>query len=458
MKSIMDRKEQEIILKTETGTFLGREELNTGVFLGIPYAAAERFSYCERRDCYEDVVDCRKMGNACEQYRKYYPHLDNPERLFYYKEFREGIDFRYDEDCLNLNIYTPLKAENCPVILYFHGGGFNSGSNAEEPFRGYELAKRGIITVFANYRVGVLGYFCHEEIQKKYHRNGNFGLDDQLQALLWVNKHIREFGGDPENITLMGQSAGAISIQYLCLNHDYKNDFRRAVMMSGAGLFPKFALPKKPEETYGYWQEMMAYANCQSFEEFQKADIKVIHDAYEKIRNNRNDSVYHMMPVVDGYLIKDSIDKLIRDPLKIDYMIGYTNNDMYAPLLAYIGNRFARENSAYVYYFDIDAPGDHNKAFHSSDLRYMFGRLETSWRPYKERDREVSAQMMDYLSEFVRSGDPDTKDLPVWQKTDKKHHKVMCFKEDKTGMGKASYLKLTRNWRKTGDPKYEVQP
>ena len=78
-----------------------------------------------------------------------------------------------------------------------------------------------------------------------------------------------------------------------------------------------------------------------------------------------------MMPVVDGYLLKDGVDKLISDPLKVDYMIGYTNNDMYAPAMAYIGNRFAIDNGAYVYFFDIDQPGDGNGAFHSSDLRYM---------------------------------------------------------------------------------------
>ncbi|MBQ4252121.1 MAG: carboxylesterase family protein, partial [Erysipelotrichaceae bacterium] len=238
---------KEIILKTNIGTFKGNEHEEAWEFLAVPYARAGRFEYGQRINHYEGVVDATKMGNGCPQYRQYHPHLDNPERLFYYREFREGLEFKYDEDCLNLNIYTPKDAINCPVILFFHGGGFNSGCNAEEPFRGFELAKRGIITVFANYRVGVLGYFSHEEIQKKYGRNGNFGLDDQLQAIKWVKDHIWEFGGNSDNITLMGQSAGAISIQYHCLNHDNEGLFQRAVMMSGGGLFPKQALPRKAE-------------------------------------------------------------------------------------------------------------------------------------------------------------------------------------------------------------------
>ncbi|MBQ9036706.1 MAG: carboxylesterase family protein [Erysipelotrichaceae bacterium] len=442
----------EITLKTNMGTFVGNEHEEAYEFLNVRFARAGRFEYSELINEY-DNVDATKMGNSCPQYRQYYIDLKNPERLFYHKEFREGLEFNYDEDCLNLNIYTPKNASNCPVILFFHGGGFNSGANAEEPFRGFELAKRGLITVFANYRVGVLGYFCHEELQKKYGRNGNFGLDDQLQAIKWVKQHIAEFGGDNNNITIQGQSAGAIQVQYHCLNHDNEGLFNRAFMMSGGGMFPKFALPKKAEDTYEYWHEMMDYAECKSFEEFKNTDIKKIHAAYEVIRKMRKDSTYNMMPVVDGYLLKDDVDKLINDPLKIDYMIGYTNNDLYAPIMAYIGNKFARDNGGYVYYFDIDQPGDNNGAFHSCDLRYVFGRLDNSWRPFRERDREVSEQLMCYLTNFAHNGDPNGEGLPEWKKMDKNNDKALCFTLQKTEMGKASYVKLAKNMLTKGEPK-----
>ena len=442
-----------ITLETSLGTFLGNENESAYEFLGIPYAKAERFEYSEKIDSYDGLFDATQMGYACPQYRQYHPHLESPERLFYYREFREGIEFRYDEDCLNLNIYTPKDAKKCPVILFFHGGGFNSGSNGEEPFRGQELAKRGIVTVFANYRVGVLGYFCHEEIERRHHRNGNFGLDDQLQAIRWVKEHIGEFGGDRENITIMGQSAGAISVQYHCLNHDNEGLFQRAAMMSGGGMFPKFALPRKAEDTYGYWRELMDLAGCKNFEEFRNADLKTIHDAYEEIKKRRKDSIYNMMPVIDGCLLKDSIEKLIDDPLKIDYLLGYTGNDMYAPVMAYIGNRFAKDNGAYVYFFDIDLPGDANGSFHSSDLRYMFGQLETSWRPFRERDREVSGQMCDYLANFCKNGDPNGNSLPVWHKTDRQNHKVLRFGLKETKMGRSSYFRLLMNMLTKGEPK-----
>lgn len=450
---------KDIIKKTTIGTFIGNEHDESYEFLAIPYGKANRFEYCERINNYGDNFDARKMGNVCPQIRYYHPHYEKPERMFYYKEFREGIDFKYDEDCLNLNIYTPKNKTKCPVLIYIHGGGFNSGSNAEEPFRGYEYASRGIVSVFINYRVGILGYFAHEEIQKQFNRNGNFGHDDQLQAIKWVKEHIEEFGGDKDNITLIGQSAGAISIQYHCLNHDNVGLFNRAVMISGGGMFPKFALPRKAEDTYDYWDELMELAGCKTFEEFKSADLKVLHDAFETIRNKRSDSMSNMIPIVDNYLLKDYVDILIKNPLKIDYMLGYTNTDLYAPVMAHMANTYAKDNGAYVYYFNIDSPGDNNGAFHSCDLRYIFGRLENSWRPFRPRDYEVSKQIMDYFANFVRSGNPNQDGLPVWDKTDKNNSKVLYFNLNDTKMSfRPSYVKLAINMYKKGlEPKYEVQ-
>ena len=441
-----------IIHKTAIGSFKGNEYEDAYEFLGIPYARAGRFEYSRLISVYGDDFDATQMGKACPQYRQYYPNLQSPERRFYHKEFRQGIDFIYDEDCLNLNIYTPKDEAKCPVIVFFHGGGFNSGANSESPFKGLELAKRGIIVVFANYRVGVLGYFCHEELNRRYQRNGNFGLDDQLQAIRWVKEHIGEFGGDKDNITIMGQSAGAMSVQYLCLDHENKGLFKRAIMMSGGGLFPKMARPKKAEDTYDYWYEFMKLSGCSSFEELKNADIRKIHDAYEAVRKKRKDNVHNVMPVIDGFLLKDDVAELINDPLPLDYMLGYTSSDLYAPLMAHIAERFARNNSAYVYYFDIDQPGDDNGAFHSCDLRYMFGTLDSSWRSFRDKDKEISKQLLAYLTDFVRSGDPNGDMLPVWHKTDKDNKKVLCFTLKDTKMGRPSYLKLIRNMLKRGEP------
>lgn len=448
---------EQIKRKTSLGTLIGRETEDGYEFLGIPYARAERFGYAKPVNGWEGEFDAASFGAACPQYRMYFPQLENPVRRFYHKEFRDGLSFNYDEDCLNLNIYTPKEAENCPVIVFLHGGGFNSGANSEEPFRGGEYAKRGIVTVFINYRVGVLGYLTHAEIKKEYGREGNFGLDDQLTAIRFVKAHIAEFGGDPDNITLMGQSAGAISIQFLCLNRDLIGLFQRAVMMSGGGMFPRFALPRPAEETRPYWQELMARCGCETFAALRALPIKELLTAEQEMKTERKDATYHTMPVVDGVLIPDRIDRLIELPLPLSYMIGFTNNDMYAPVMAHIGTKFGRANGAYLYYFDLDAPGDHNAAFHSCDLRYAFGRLSESWRPYGERDHEASREMTEYIANFARTGDPNGEGLPAWKSAGRHDGAALCFRKARTAMGRPDYVKMTKNMLTKGDPKDEVQ-
>ncbi len=441
------------VLETQLGRIRGKCSEGVREFLGIPYAKAERFSYAEPIDRWEGTLEAVRFGPACPQYRQWFPHLDVPQRLFYYREFREGLEFAYGEDCLNLNIYMPEQASDCPVLLFFYGGGFNSGCSAEEPFRGYGLARRGIVSVFANYRVGMLGYLTHRELRDETGRDGNFGLDDQLMALKWVKRHIADFGGDPERITVMGQSAGAISVQYLCLNQENRGLFRRAAMMSGAGLFPRFALPRRAEETHAYWEAFQAEAGCRSLAELRKADLAELYAVLERFKARRKDNTYNTMPVVDGKLIPDGIDTLIRDPLPVDYWIGFTSCDLYAPLMALIGSRFGRRNGAYLYYFDLEAPGDRNLAFHSADLRYVFERLETSWRPYGERDREAAEQMASYLAGFIRTGDPNADGLPEWEASGRGQPKVLCIRPGATAMGRPDYAKMIRNMLTKGEPK-----
>ena len=446
--------ERKIVLNTGCGTMQGVETARCIRFMGVPFARAERFAYAEPAERWVGVFDATKPGPACPQNRAVHEHLEHPTRRFYKREYREGQDFTYDEDCLNLNIYAPKDAKNAPVIVYFYGGGFDSGINWESPFDGSALAARGIVTVFVNYRVGILGYLCHETLKARHGREGNFGLDDQLQAIRWVRAHIGEFGGNPENITLMGQSAGAISIQYLCLNPENKDLFRRAIMMSGAGKFPEFSLPKPAEQARAYWLQFMETAGCKTFDELKSASLDTLFDTVEKMKNIRRDAIYYTMPVIDGVLLKGPVDRLIKTPLAIDYLIGYTNNDMFAPVMAWIGNHYGKQNGAYLYYFDLNAPGDDNRAFHSSDLRYAFGTLDLSWRPYGARDYEASEQLVTYLANFAKSGDPNGAGLPVWEKAGHglRAH-VLHIAPKGTKMGHAHYFTLLKNMLTKGDPK-----
>ncbi|MBO4914935.1 MAG: carboxylesterase family protein [Oscillospiraceae bacterium] len=443
-----------IVVDTACGRLAGLETERCRVFLGIPYAHAGRFEYAIPADSWDGELDATAPGPACPQNRAAHEHLENPTRRFYKREFREGDEYSYSEDCLRLNIFTPLRAENCPVVVFIHGGGFDSGYNTESPFDGCGLAARGVVTVFINYRVGMLGWLTHREIQEKYGRDGNFGLDDMYAAIRWVRRHIADFGGDADNITLLGQSAGAISIQYMCLRKENEGLFRRAVMMSGAGQFPKFALPKRAEDTHPYWEQFIKTSGCRSLDELRLLPVQKLFDTVEAMRAVRKDAVYNTMPVVDGVLLTAPVDELIKRPLKVDYMLGFTNNDMYAPLLALIGCRFGRDNGAYIYYFDLDAPGDKNGAFHSSDLRYMFETLRGSWRPYGARDREASEQLAGYLANFARCGDPNGPGLPRWeQATPGLGTRVMRIAPSGTAMGRVNYWKLTANALFKGEPK-----
>ena len=444
-------------LSTSLGLIRGTEREDCKVFLGIPFAHAGRFEYAELAERLtedpKEIFDATRPGPGCPQNRAVHPHLEHPTRRFYQKEFREGDEFTYSEDCLNVNIFTPKETGSCPVILFFYGGGFDSGLNNENTFDGAGFARRGIITVFANYRVGVLGYFTHEELQKRYGRDGNFGLDDQFKAIRWVRKLIAEFGGDPDNITLMGQSAGAISVQYLSLMKENKGLFRRAVMMSGGGLFPKFSLPKPAGETHGYWLEFMKDAGAETFDEFRNVPLSKLFDAVEKIHADRKDSIYYTMPVIDGVLLPRPVDEMIRTPLPIGYMLGYSNTDMYAPVMAFIGNRFGKKNRAYIYYFDLDAPGDGNKAFHAADLRYMFETFDRSWRPFDARDREAGQELASYVANFARTGDPNAPGLPEWQHAKKSSAKVLHIAREGTKTGRTSFFRTARNFLRHPSPK-----
>ena len=434
---------------TSLGTIKGIEESDCYAYLGVPYAKAKRFTYAKMVDDLGKEYDATQFGDACIQKRCYYAHLEIPERMFYHKEFREGLSFNYSEDCLNLNIYTPKEKGTYPVIVFIHGGGFDSGANSESGFDGNALAKLGIVTVFIQYRVGVFGYFAHEETSREFGHEGNFGLDDQVTALKWVRKHIEAFNGDPNNITVMGQSAGAMSIQTMLLSARCKGLFDKAIMMSGAGKFPSMGTPKPVEERRDYWLDVMKECGCATLEEFKAIEPKRIFDALEVIKGRRKDNLISTMMMVDHYYLEKSQEELFKNKVEIPTIVGFTNNDMYTAILAHMSLSYAKKNDAYIYYFDVDAKGDGNKAFHSSDIRYAFGTLDSSWRPYDENDRKISEALMRYIANFARSANPNGDGLPLW---DKKKGRALCIRTNEIKMGRPNKWQLLRNTF-LGDPK-----
>ncbi len=489
----MTTPETKVTISTGLGPITGLDTGSHYQFRGIPYGIAKRFEYATPVQRWtdsgtpEDVpFDATRWGDTCPQKRCWYAHLEQPERMFYHREFRDDVPYTYSENCLNLNVYMPSPAVSDaasatqittdsatqtatpprsarlhPVIVFIHGGGFDSGANYDSAIHGERFAADGYVFVSITYRVGVLGYATHPEIADANNgRDGNFGLDDQYTALCWIRDHIADFSGDPGNITVMGQSAGAISIQYLCLSKRCQGLFQRAFMMSGGGKFPDFALPRATGSTHEYWLDVMTTAGCTTFDQFKTLDIKKIYDALETVKSRRKDNTYNTMPVIDGYLIEQPVQELIRQPLDIPYMVTYTNNDMFAFLMARIGHEYARHTGAWLGNFDVNAPGsDNNKAFHSCDIRYWLGTLADSHRPYTDSDRELSDLLIRYLENFATTGNPNqgphTGTVPAWSPASPKSRKSLHLVSNtkKIRMTHPNNLKILWNMLTKGDPK-----
>lgn len=212
-------------------------------YKGIRYATAGRWEYPTPVTHWEGTYNATQYGACSYQPRAFYDEAQMPEKAFYYHEFRQGEHYEYSEDCLFLNIWTPESAgadAKLPVLFYIHGGGFTGGCGHEKHFDGPVWPTRGVIAVTINYRLGPLGFACLPELSAEAGHTGNYGLYDQLCALQWVHDNIAAFGGDPARITVMGQSAGAMSVQQLCLSPLIEGLIAGAVMSSGGGVSKNF--------------------------------------------------------------------------------------------------------------------------------------------------------------------------------------------------------------------------
>ncbi len=423
------------IILTPCGKIKGIDCNLEGVvaFKGIRYATAERWKYPKIVTEWEDVYDATAYGSCSYQPRSFYNEEENPGKIFYYNEFRKGETYTYDEDCLFLNIWTPESADadsKLPVLVYIHGGGFTGGCGHEKHFDGPVWAQKGVVAVTINYRLGPMGFVCLPELKEESGHTGNYGLYDQLTALKWVKNNISAFGGDGEKITIMGQSAGAMSVQHLCQSDLTDGLFRSAVMSSGVGLGS--FITSVPEKNYDFWKEVMKRTGAETLEEFRKVSPERLFSQWKQIKG----SFMATAPVKDGEFIKGN-----PAPKNIPYMIGSTSHDMAPALLYSITKKWGIKNNAYVWHFDRMLPGDDKGAWHSSDLWYWFGTLKNCWRPMEEKDYRLSDEMTSYLCNFVKNQDPNGDGLPGWEKcTDRKT--VMCLGEKDTAPGKINIRKL----------------
>src|SRR5690606_19906476 len=198
------------VVNAPAGSMQGEALDGVNAFRGIPYAQPPvrqlRWRAPVAAERWDGVRDATEFGPACHQ------PPSRPGSIY-----APANPLPMSEDCLSLNVWTPAEAENAPVFVWIHGGALTGGASSETMYDGARLAERGIVVVSINYRLGVLGYLAHPELSKESADNisGNYGLLDQIEALRWINRNIAAFGGDPGNVTIGGESAGALSVMYL---------------------------------------------------------------------------------------------------------------------------------------------------------------------------------------------------------------------------------------------------
>ncbi len=438
----------EYLVKTPCGEVRGCDGRLPGTvaYKGIRYATAGRWEYPKLVTGWEGVYDATRYGNCSYQPRAFYDEATVPEKAFYYVEFRKGESYTYSEDCLFLNIFAPDTAkegDKLPVLVYIHGGGFTGGCGHEKHFDGPVWPTKGVIGVTLNYRLGPLGFLTLPELKQEAGFTGNYGLYDQMTALQWVQKNIASFGGDPENVTIMGQSAGAMSVQQLCLSPLTDGLFHRAVMSSGGGVSPMLSAAG-PEKAYDFWHAVMEKTGCANLAEFRGLPAEKLFAAWKEMQKTMKGG--GCFPCLDGRFVVGTGTELLaaQKQKQISYMVGSTSEDMMPPILYKMGKDWctAQPKASYTWFFDRRLPGDENGAWHSSDLWYWFGTLDNCWRPMTRKDWDLSRQMTDYLLNFCKYGDPNGAGLTAWLPVGRRQSKVLCMGEGDTRMGKPNMAKL----------------
>ena len=282
------------------------------------------------------------------------------------------------------------------------------------------------------YRLNVFGYLAHPLLREEADGkpSGNYGMMDQIAAIRWVKNNIRAFGGDPDQITIFGQSGGAASVEYLCTTDAAKGLFQRAIMQSGGGFRPFFSYwsqsREKSEELGKKYFEFMGFhslkeARAASQEELMEGFIKL-----GKISLVSGESLgidgrtyTRFTPFVDGQLFKkDPISAFLAgEHPDVDYMLGATEGEGIRTLVANLA--FAENENTlgrkppYMFYFTYVPPGAEN-AHHSVEHHYVFQTFLRSGRPYKGYDFELSCILSDYWTNFIKTGNPNGEELPAW--------------------------------------------
>ncbi len=455
------------LVQTQAGPVQGLvNEANDVVsFKGIPYADPPvgdlRWKEPQPLTPWEEVRDASEFCASCIQNRAY-------SREPWTEEFMVQNDI--SENCLFLNIWTAAKTdgEKLPVLVYIHGGGFNEGSGGIAVYDGENLAKKGIIVVTINYRLGALGFLAHPELtaESPNHSSGNYGFLDQIAALQWVKENISAFGGDPETVTIAGQSAGAMSVNQLVTSPLASGLFHRAITESGtsfaSGFIGNSPVLSDAEQIGLDFAKQKGAANMAELRALSAEEILAPVEGQGMLRFRGN---------IDGYLQTADMKTIFAEGKQNDtpFMTGlnadktrYTGvqegtfNELYpsnneeetAAAVKLAAQEQSRMNAwlwleyrsktaktnGYVYYFDRAIPWPEHPefgAFHTAEVPYVFNNMvKVSSHVMTEKDTLIADQISSYWVNFVKTGDPNGSDLASWNPYTAGKPEVMQLGED----------------------------
>lgn len=445
-------------LNTPCGEIQGLRQNGYLLFEGVKFAEAGRWEDPRVIREWEGVYDATKAGPLCCQHAQFYQAQQGNFNDFYYNQNAEKPVFTYsEEDGLNLNIWAPEGGESLPVAVFIHGGSFVGGGNSSPNiFNGADYCRRGVILVTINYRLNAFatGY-------DKTHK-GNYALKDQVAALTWIKENIAAFGGDPEHVTVMGESAGALSVQLLLYCPYAKGLFQGAVMMSGGGNFEQLGTPTRPAIPEAAWQIVMERCGVDCLDQLKDRPAKEVYDAWLAAgATELNLSNNYAKPIVDGDWVPGLFAELaMKDAITdVPCIIGMSSQDMW-PFYLYSfavewGAYHARESRkpVYGYYLDRQLPGGDNVgAYHGSDLWYAFGTLDHNWRPFEEIDYRISENMIDYFAAFIKTGEPNAAGLAKWEPLTDRNTKFIEFGDELPAMYQPPVTKLAADIRNSLKP------
>ena len=465
------RRDGSTVVETTLGRLQGYAHDGLYIFKGIPYATARRFHAPEPLAPWEGVKDACSYGYVCPLMTNEHPtgELYVPHRFW-----------PMDEDCMNLNLWTPaLDGGKRPVLVWLHGGGYAAGSSIEHiAYDGANMSRLGdAVVVSVNHRLNILGYFDLSDFGEEYENSGNAGGDDIIAALRWVHDNVARFGGDPDNVTVFGQSGGGGKVTTLLQSPEADGLYAKGCILSGV-IGPVLSDAKGSGRDLA--EAVMAEIGIDDVKALETVDYAAFARAYLKVRDELRkagknvgccphpNAHYLGEPTENGFrpetrhiplmigsvfgefasftpipwdrdalsdaeqaaLVREKLgaeaaeklsplfradypERKVSDLLRLDWVFR-------GPEIRYIEARSALNDATWSYIFNMDQPIDGgNTPWHCSDVPYWFHNIDLVEYPHgPQADPELSYRVQEAIFQsvmaFARTGDPANALIPAW--------------------------------------------